>query len=219
MTSKPKRPLKSLYIHIPFCKDKCYYCNFISLVDKNNFMDQYIASLLVNIEQELSKHRVINLNSIYIGGGTPSLLEIHHFENILNKISKFFVLDKVSEITVEINPGTTSFSYLQCLRDLGVNRLSIGIQSFDDKILKLLNRKHNSDQAKQSILLAQKAGFENINLDLMYGLPDQTVEIWVNTLQEALNYDIKHISAYGLKIENDNLQIINQKSKKLKEFI
>lgn len=196
-----KRPLNSLYIHIPFCKEKCYYCSFVSLVDKNNCKDVYINALSKEISTVLETYRGINLNSIYIGGGTPSLLKLQQIENIIKSIYKYSKINDLTEITIEVNPGTVDFSYLKGLKELGINRLSIGIQSFNDEILKRINRIHNAEEAVITVETARKAGFDNISIDLIHGLPGQTMEIWKNTLNQALKLDIEHISTYGLKIE------------------
>ena len=196
-----KRPLNSLYIHIPFCKEKCYYCSFISLVDKNNCKDVYINALSKEISTVLETYRGINLNSIYIGGGTPSLLKLQQIENIIKSIYKYSKINDLTEITIEVNPGTVDFSYLKGLKELGINRLSIGIQSFNDEILKRINRIHNAEEAVITVETARKAGFDNISIDIIHGLPGQTMEIWKNTLNQALKLDIEHISTYGLKIE------------------
>ncbi|MFH0702791.1 MAG: radical SAM family heme chaperone HemW [bacterium] len=197
------RPLNSLYIHVPFCKDKCYYCDFLSFTDKNDYIEAYIASLVKEIYQNSLNYKDIELKSIYIGGGTPSLLEIKNFEQIFSEIYSFFKILNNVEITVEVNPGTIDKEYLKNLRLLGINRLSIGIQSFDESLLRLLNRKHNKKQAIQAVISAKEADFENISVDLIYGLPNQNIKIWEETLNLAANLEIKHISAYGLKIEEN----------------
>jgi len=197
-----KRPLNSLYVHIPFCKDKCYYCDFVSFNNKNNFKKDYINALTIEISHSLASYSQVEIKSVYIGGGTPTLLEIEHFEQIFSGISDLVKISNNAEITVEANPGTVTLEYLENLKFLGINRLSIGIQSFNGNILKNLNRKHSSQEAIQAVSLAQKAGFNNISVDLIYGLPGQSLKIWSETLNQAVSLDITHISAYGLKIEN-----------------
>ena len=196
-----KRPLNSLYIHIPFCKDKCYYCNFVSFTNKNSRMDYYINSLISEIRRNLPAHKGINLKSIYIGGGTPSLLNANCYKRIFNEISLFVNIADDAEITMEVNPGTITLEYLKEIRAIGFNRLSIGVQSFNDHILKLINRKHNGDEAIDAVNLTKEAGFSNISIDLIYGLPDQDISIWRETLNLAISLGVQHISAYGLKIE------------------
>lgn len=190
----------SIYIHIPFCKSKCHYCNFLSFTDKNDY-NEYIQTLCSQIKSELKSD--VPIKTIYIGGGTPSILSIANLKDIFTTIKDIVVFDKNIEITVEVNPATVDYDYLKKLRECGVNRLSIGVQSFNDKFLKSINRLHTSINAKQTIDDAKKAGFNNISIDLIYGLPNQTAEDWKNELQIACKQDIQHISAYGLKVEED----------------
>ncbi|OGI21465.1 MAG: hypothetical protein A2287_02370 [Candidatus Melainabacteria bacterium RIFOXYA12_FULL_32_12] len=201
MEKRLKRPLKSLYIHMPFCKDKCYYCSFISFTNKEDQIGNYINSLIREMQAGLSDSLNTKLRSIYIGGGTPSLIPVEYYERILSEISGLAIVVRDCEITIEVNPGTIDFEYLQKLRLLGINRLSIGVQSFDDHILKLINRKHTVSEAIETVNMAKKAGFHNISIDLIYGLPEQDIKIWEETLNAAGKLDIHHISAYGLKIE------------------
>lgn len=190
---------KSVYIHIPFCKSKCHYCSFISY-PKLELKKDYLKILEKEINSTYKKEP---LNTLYFGGGTPSLLESDEFYSII----KHFNISSSSEITTELNPDGInseglSFDYLRALKDIGINRLSIGAQSFDDNILKLINRRHNSAQIMQAVKNAQNAGFENISLDFIYGLPNQTEEMFLNDLKKAVDLGIKHISLYGLSIEN-----------------
>ncbi|EKE04384.1 MAG: hypothetical protein ACD_20C00084G0004 [uncultured bacterium] len=196
-----KRPLKCLYIHMPFCAQKCYYCGFVSFTDKYDQIENYINALIREIREGLSGYSDLKLRSIYIGGGTPSLVPVEYYERIFNEISQLINIVRDCEVTIEINPGTVNFEYLQKLRLLGINRLSIGVQSFNDRILGIINRKHTSQDAVEVISMARDAGFHNISIDLIHGLPEQTQEIWEETLNKAVNLDINHISAYGLKIE------------------
>ncbi len=184
---------ESVYIHIPFCKKKCNYCSFTSF-NTLELKTIYVDVLMREIKHFYTGER---LNTLYIGGGTPSLLGIGDFEEILGQ----FNWDEKTEITVEVNPESAKKEYLSALKKLGINRLSIGVQSFNDKILKDIGRLHNAKQAQDTIKMAQGAGFENINIDLMYGLPDQDLKVWQQTLQKALEFDIEHISLYGLKID------------------
>ena len=184
---------KNAYIHIPFCAKKCKYCTFIS-VDKLTLKNIYVDALIQDISHYYENEK---LNTLYIGGGTPSLLSINDFENIL----ELFRLEDNYELTVEVNPETVDKNYLKELHNLGVNRLSIGIQSFDDNILKNIGRIHNSQTAINCVTDAQKVGFENVNIDLIYGLPNQDENNFIKSLNTALNLGIQHISLYGLKIE------------------
>ena len=192
LTSKT---VKSAYIHIPFCKRKCNYCAFTSL-PALNLIDDYIKKLTFEIKHY---YKDTPLETLYIGGGTPSLLDIKHFEKILS----LFKFVKNPEITVEINPDSTSLNLLNGLLKLGVNRLSIGIQSFDDDILKTIGRLHTAKKAKDAICLAQDIGFENISSDLIYGLPNQNMKLWQKDLETLKSLDVQHISLYGLKIEEN----------------
>lgn len=201
MQIKIKRPLNSLYIHVPFCKSKCYYCNFVSLVNINNYAESYVNTLLREIESVFNNRKNPPLKTIYIGGGTPSLMDIKYLDKIFSQINNLTAISQNTEITLEINPGTVDIEYLKNLKSLGINRLSIGVQSFDDKILKAINRIHNAKEAIETVKMVNKAGFNNINIDLMYGLPYQDMNIWENTLNNAIKLEINHISTYGLKIE------------------
>ncbi|MFA6988998.1 MAG: radical SAM family heme chaperone HemW [Candidatus Gastranaerophilaceae bacterium] len=190
--------LESIYIHIPFCLQKCNYCSFISFIDNLHRQKEYFDALLNEIS---SASYDGTIKTIYIGGGTPSLIDISNYEKLFEFIYKKFKVSNTAEITLEVNPATGDLNYFTNLKKLGINRLSIGAQSFDDNILKFINRPHLSNDIKNTVKLAQKACFENISLDIIYGLPFQTFEILEKTLNECINLEIKHISTYGLKIE------------------
>lgn len=184
---------KNAYIHVPFCKQKCKYCSFISFTN-HDLKEQYLIALKKEIQ---TKYKSEKLNTLYFGGGTPSLLSINQLEELLY----LFDTGKNTEITLEINPETVNEAYISALNKIGINRLSIGCQSFDDEILKNIGRIHNSEQVKNIVKLAQKYNFNNISLDFIYGLPNQTRESFTNDLKTAINLGIQHISLYGLKIE------------------
>jgi len=192
--------MSSIYIHIPFCKKKCYYCDFYSVSSIKN-KEKYINAIIK--ELQLQNDYLINekIETIYFGGGTPSLLSIEEINKIINSIYLHYSISDNPEITIEANPDDLDYNYLKSLISLKINRLSIGIQSFDDKDLKFLNRRHNSAQAISSVKLAQNAGFENISLDLIYGLPEMTLSKWERNLVKAFELNIQHISAYHLTIE------------------
>lgn len=192
-----KNPPKSAYIHIPFCKKKCSYCAFTSFYAPH-LIDEYIKKLILEIKEFYNKNP---LKTLYIGGGTPSLLNEKHFKKIISA----FKFAPGAEITVEINPESTSVALLSFLREIGVNRLSIGVQDFDDNILSAIGRLHTSKCAKDTIYLAQDIGFENISIDLIYGLPGTNLKHWQNTLQTAMSLGVQHISLYGLKIEEGTI--------------
>ena len=187
---------RSVYIHIPFCKQKCKYCSFISFpcVDKIN---TYIPALLKEID---TRYKQEEIKTLYFGGGTPSLVEIKFLREIVGK----FNLDKDCEVTLEMNPDDANFEYLKELNNIGINRLSLGSQTFDNNTLKLIGRRHDSEQIIKAVETAKKAGFENISLDLIYGLPNQTPESLQSDLKKLISLGIQHVSTYGLKIEEES---------------
>lgn len=190
-------PPQSAYIHIPFCKTKCFYCAFTSTCNLN-LETGYVISLLKDIDTNYLGNP---LKTLYIGGGTPSILPLKHVQKIMNK----FNLQENAEVTFELNPENATEDYLKGLFELGINRLSVGIQTFDDEILKSINRTHNSEKAIETINLAKNVGFKNISIDLIYGLPNQTLEGFKNDLKTAKSLDVQHISLYGLKIEENSV--------------
>lgn len=192
-------PLNSIYIHIPFCKTKCNYCNFISYTNKFSLIKEYFDALECELSFYLKKFPGKNYKTIYIGGGTPSLIDACFYKKLLKTINP----GDNTEITMEVNPGAVSAEYLKSIKGIGINRLSIGLQCFEDEILKRLNRLHSSKAGAKTVKDAKNAGFKNISIDLIYGLPGQTIESWEKTLYQAINLDIEHISAYGLKIEEN----------------
>lgn len=181
------------YIHIPFCRSKCHYCSFTSF-SRLDLKESYLMALSMQIKAE---YKGENLNTLYFGGGTPSLMSVEEFKILL----ELFNFDKNAEITVEVNPDSVDFDFLQGLKKLGVNRLSIGSQTFDDEILKIIGRRHNSNQIVKAVENAKKAAFDNISLDFIYGLPTQTIEGFKNDLKKAVEIGVQHISLYGLKVE------------------
>lgn len=184
---------------MPFCKSKCHYCAFVSFADKSNQVEAYVNSLILEINNSLNNYPDINLKTIYIGGGTPTLVNPEYYERIFSVI--YSKIQDDAEITIEANPGTITPEYLSQLRNIGINRLSIGVQSFNDDILRLLNRQHTAKEALSAIDMAINAGFDNISIDLIYSLPNQSIKIWKESLNIAAGLNIQHISAYGLKIE------------------
>lgn len=182
-----------VYIHIPFCEKKCRYCSFCSF-ELLSLKDKYINSLLKEIKHFYKKE---HLKTIYFGGGTPSLLEVKDIEKILNCFN--FTFD--CEITLELNPNLITLDKLKALKSLGINRFSLGVQSFDDNLLKIINRVHSKKEIIRTLGYFEKAQIENYSIDLIYGLPSQTLSLWIDTLKYALNFNIKHISLYGLSIE------------------
>ncbi|MCV6624157.1 MAG: radical SAM family heme chaperone HemW [Cellvibrionaceae bacterium] len=195
-------PPLSLYIHIPWCVRKCPYCDFNSHRAEEELPEQsYCDSLIEDLQQskELSQGRA--LQSIFIGGGTPSLFSPHAFERVLTACEEIVGFEQDIEITMEANPGTAEQQRFSGYRQAGINRLSIGVQSFGDEQLKALGRIHSADQASKAMAMARKAGFDNVNLDLMHGLPQQSVESAKHDLQQAIALGPEHLSWYQLTIE------------------
>jgi len=226
--------MTSLYIHIPFCKRKCNYCDFVSYADKESLMDDYVEALLNEIHSspllfpspqsgegtdttrkvDPPLHAVERggtnpprrmsdgVRTIYFGGGTPTLLSPQHFENIISTIirNSSLVISN-SEITIEANPGTVNKTYLKELKQLGINRISLGAQTFNDAHLKTLGRIHSSKQIYQAVEDARSAGFDNINLDLIFALPGQTLDELKEDIKQALSLQTEHLSTYNLQIE------------------
>jgi len=195
----------ALYIHIPFCKHKCIYCDFYSIITTDN-INPFLSALKKEIEyyaKEYSEGRIIT--SIFFGGGTPSLIESDYLKEILEQINKYFTVSENVEITIETNPGTISLEKLKLFREIGFNRISIGVQSFNDNELKFLTRIHSKDEAIKTVYDAEKAGFENINIDLIFNLPKQTKKIWMSNLKQAVELPICHISAYSLILERGTI--------------
>ncbi len=190
-----------LYIHIPFCISKCKYCDFVSFNKINDMADQYIEAVKAEIEMYSDKLSDYEVQTIFIGGGTPSILDVVKLESIINKIHINFNISKNIEFTIEANPGTLTESKLKKYEQMGINRLSIGLQSFNNEILKKIGRIHTADDFIQSYKMAKCAGFKNINIDLIYSLPGQNLEDWENTLRKVIEMKPEHISAYALKVE------------------
>ncbi|MDQ1263022.1 MAG: hypothetical protein QG559_23 [Campylobacterota bacterium] len=190
-----------LYIHIPFCDSKCYYCSFNSYVDKFHLKKAYMHSLYEQLQFELQRFAVKEkeIESLFIGGGTPSCVEAALYKEIFELLTPY--LKENIEITTEANPNSATPQWLEQMYELGVNRVSFGVQSFNDAKLKLLNRAHNSHQAKEAIQNAYKVGFKNISLDLIYAVATDTKEILENDLKTAFSLPINHLSAYALTIE------------------
>ena len=190
----------ALYIHVPFCRKKCRYCSFVSYEQREADIPLYLEALTNEIKQRSGGERV---PSIYLGGGTPSLLRAESIGRLLSAIGELFTLDKAAEITTEANPGTVDEAYLTAIRKPGVNRLSLGVQSFSDRELEMLGRIHTADEAREAVRFARRAGFDNLNLDLIYGLPGQTLKDWRYSVEEALAMKPEHLSLYALTLEED----------------
>ena len=202
-----RTPIEAVYIHIPFCVKKCNYCDFLSFSSGTaaaKYMEQYIHALIAEIKLAAEQY-CVKAKTIFIGGGTPSILEENLLLTLLQTIQQYFVTEDLLEYTMELNPGTITEAKLQIMKRYGVNRLSIGVQSDHDAQLQLLGRIHTFAQAKEAVDLARSAGFDNINLDFMYGIPGQTVEGWATTLTNAMALKPQHLSLYQLKIEEGTI--------------
>jgi len=192
--------MAGLYIHIPFCKIRCAYCDFYSQT-RLDYINQYIQALVweLGIRKDYADGEIIE--TIYFGGGTPSLLRKGDFELIFNAINRFYTLSSNLEITLEANPEDISCEYLSIIRQLPFNRISIGIQSFHDRDLKLLKRRHTAKQALDAVTNCQQSGYSNLSIDLIYGIPGQTLRKWEENLDKALRLQLPHLSAYSLTYE------------------
>ena len=192
--------MAGIYIHIPFCAKRCTYCDFYTEV-----APKLIPVLVDSIVRELNVRKSYlqneTINTIYFGGGTPSILNPEEFSKIFETIFSIYSVDKNAEITFEANPDDLTVDFFDSIKTLPFNRISIGIQSFDDEDLKRINRRHSAKQAAEAVKNAQNAGFTNISIDLIYGLPFQTIEKWNRQLDTALSLNIQHVSAYGLTYE------------------
>ena len=184
-----------IYVHIPFCKKRCLYCDFFSttLLEQR---EEYVGALLQEIKARKNETGE-PIRTVYIGGGTPSTLDANAIRRILQAIGT----EEAEEVTMELNPGDATETYLHEIREAGINRLSIGIQSFDDRLLTLIGRRHNARQAIEAVQMAQQAGLDNLSIDLMYALPTQSMEQWKADIDQALRLGVQHISSYGLMYE------------------
>ncbi|WP_027338643.1 radical SAM family heme chaperone HemW [Halonatronum saccharophilum] len=191
-----------LYIHVPFCLRKCYYCDFNSVSFNEKLSKSFLNALNKEIDLLAQKYNP-SIRTIFIGGGTPTILGAKELRLILDKCYNSFKIEKDIEITIETNPGTLDEKKLSSLKEGGVDRLSFGVQAFDDDILKRIGRIHTVEQAVKNYYLARKIGFDNISLDLIFNLPGQTLKDWEGTLKEAMNLDPEHLSTYNLKIEEE----------------
>ncbi|MGB7573571.1 MAG: radical SAM family heme chaperone HemW [Thermodesulfobacteriota bacterium] len=189
--------IPGLYIHIPFCFSKCHYCDFYSLTSISAVPD-YLKALFK--EMEMYRKKFNPFDTVYIGGGTPSLLSSQQLKDILTSIQKNFDFTSDPETTIEANPADLDRSLLESMRDMGVNRINIGIQSFEDGVLDFLSRRHSARQAISAIQASRKAGFENIGLDLIYGVPGQNINSWLTTLNQAVAFSPEHLSCYQLTL-------------------
>ena len=205
--------MAGIYIHIPFCSKKCHYCNFYSSASKKN-KPAFVSALLKEIELQKNYLQDEVISTIYFGGGTPSLLDIVELQQIINKLYQHFKISDNAEITLEANPDNLTNEKLIELSKTPINRLSIGIQSFHDNDLKYLNRSHSANQAKEAIKNAQKYGFSNLSIDLIYGIHTLSNNAWIKNIEMAIELSIPHISAYCLTVESGTaLEVFIKKGK------
>lgn len=196
-----EKPL-GLYLHIPFCKSKCAYCDFYSLPHSEEKMDAYTAALIRHLEEVAPRCAAHTADTVYFGGGTPSYLGEKRLTKLLKTVKKRYHVAAGAEITLEANPDSAGdWKALRALRRAGFNRVSLGVQAADDGLLRRIGRVHTWDQVLSSVAAARMAGFDNLSLDLIYGLPGQTMAAWQDTLRAAAALETQHISCYGLKVE------------------
>ncbi|MBD3234723.1 MAG: radical SAM family heme chaperone HemW [candidate division Zixibacteria bacterium] len=191
-----------IYIHIPFCVSKCHYCDFYSVPKAENLIAEFIDCIHSEIESaSLRFAKECEVNTIYFGGGTPSILPAESLVEILNSVKSDFFISDSTEITLEANPESVTTDELKLLRQAGFNRISIGVQSFENKDLLFLRRVHDSDQALNAVKVAQNTGFANISIDLMFAIPEQSIDTAISNIEKAATLEVKHISLYGLTSE------------------
>ncbi|RKD92283.1 radical SAM family heme chaperone HemW [Mangrovibacterium diazotrophicum] len=209
--------MAGIYIHIPFCKTKCHYCDFYKSTDFASRPD-FLSALKIEIQSRTNELSDEKIESIYFGGGTPSVLKVSEISAILDQIFNNYPVAEDVEITMECNPDDLSAAFLSELRKSPVNRLSIGTQSFNDQDLKSMNRRHNGNQAITAVKLAQESGFSNISIDLIYGLPNQMLEQWKLNVEQAIQLNVSHISAYHLTYHEGTVFYDYLKTGKIKEL-
>lgn len=192
-----------IYVHIPFCKSKCFYCDFNSFANKESFVEEYMECLNKELINKAKKDYLVK--TIYIGGGTPSFVSEYYIESVFNILRKCYNIDKEAEISIEVNPGTVNRKKLKKYYDLGINRLSVGLQSANNTILKDIGRIHTYEQYVDTIKLAKEIGFTNINSDIIIGLPNQTIEDVKHTISKILELGLMHVSVYSLIVEEGTL--------------
>ena len=192
--------MAGIYIHIPFCKTRCIYCNFYSTTH-GEYVDRYVSALCREMQMRCGEDGNSDPRTVYIGGGTPSQLSHRNLELVFSTLDRIFGIGQCEEITIEANPDDLTDDYVSMLRTLPVNRISMGVQTFNDRKLHFLNRRHDAAEAIAAVERCRKAGFDNISIDLIYGLPDETAAEWQNDLRTATALGVEHISAYSLTYE------------------
>ena len=210
----------SIYVHFPFCQHRCGYCDFNTYAGIEYLIPPYVGAMLKeisNFSESFENSRDYYVHSIYLGGGTPSLVPPIEIEKIINTLRRNFKVMQDCEITMEVNPGTISKESLQKIFDLGVNRLSIGVQSTNKDELELLERLHGFSEVSHTVETAKKVGFQNLSMDLIYGLPDQKTQKWMKSLDDVLNLEPEHLSLYALSVEEGTPLALSVKSGSLTE--
>jgi oxygen-independent coproporphyrinogen-3 oxidase len=197
-----ERQMQSIYIHIPFCKHRCAYCDFNTYAGQENSIPAYVDALIREIEFVGSHAERMSVHTVFFGGGTPSLLSAPQFDSIMEALNAAFTFTADAEVTIEANPGTVSPEKLTAIRAAGINRISFGVQSTNTEELRMLEREHDFFTVIEAVSTARKAGFDNLNLDLIYGLPEQSLQTWQTTLQRIVELHPEHISAYALTLEH-----------------
>ncbi len=215
----------SIYIHIPFCKSKCFYCDFASYANKELIYNSYIDSLILEIKTLAKNYKGYKVQTIFIGGGTPTILPYNLILKVIEQLNLSFNIDCNCEITIESNPGTIQHENLLAFRKSGINRISIGLQAWQDEFLKKLGRIHTKEEFITGFNLAREVGFNNINVDLMFALPNQTIADWEETLNNVIKLNPEHISTYSLIVEentpfyNQNLQLPDENADRQMYYI
>ena len=197
-----------IYIHMPFCRVKCMYCDFYSVADKDEAMPAFFNSLIKEIKMCQIETKNWTIDTIFIGGGTPSLMSPNQLESLIKELDNNFDLSNVKEFTIEANPGEAPEKRLSSFKSLGVNRVSMGVQSLDKNLLKFLTRIHGKEEVLKTFEALRKVGYDNINCDLIFNIPNQTLKIWRNDLKQILQLEPEHISCYSLTVE-EGTQLYN----------
>ncbi|VTX91598.1 Oxygen-independent coproporphyrinogen-III oxidase-like protein YqeR [Enterococcus hirae] len=206
-TTNPAEQKVSAYIHIPFCEHICYYCDFNKVFLEGQPVDEYVEMLLKEMEITLKQHPVKELETLYVGGGTPTSLTAVQLDRLLAGAREILPFKEGKEFTVEANPGDLTKEKLQVMKNYGVNRLSMGVQTFDNRLLKKIGRKHTAEDVYQTMRFLEEENFTNVSIDLIYALPGQTLEGYRETLNQALALDLPHYSLYSLILENKTMFI------------
>lgn len=193
--------MAAIYIHVPFCQSRCIYCDFYSTTHSDEWKERYVAALLREIEDRRHDISHARVHSIYMGGGTPSCLSPAHLARIYESLYENYTVSPDAEVTIEANPDDVTSDWLSALRHTPVNRISMGVQSLDNALLKFLRRRHTAEQARSAVAACRQNGFDNVSVDLIYGLPGQTLSMWQADVSEILRWNVSHLSAYSLSFE------------------